>query len=416
VTTDRPVPWWESGAPLKRFVCDLLASEIARLRPGSTPPPLPWPAHTRLEADLGADSLERLALATALSEAVHLHRSGIDDSLLTKPTIGAWTATIAESLGRFSARLTFKTSGSTGMPKWCVHDLADLEAEIAAFAAVLSGRQRILALVPSHHIYGFLFTVLLPARCAAPVLDLRAHAPARLAGIAQDGDLIVGYPDFWRAYARSVPQSPAGVTGLSSTAPLPAELANALRAAGLARLVEVYGSSETAGIGWRDDPAQPYELLPFWRRGDRERELLRRFDGGERTVEAPDHLVWDDPRHVRPAGRGEGAVQVGGINVFPERVAALLTTHPHVARATVRLMRPDEGQRLKAFVVPQRADVDAATLVAELGPWLDARLTAPERPKSIVVGPELPAGELGKSADWTIPWTTTPLPDRSGLT
>jgi acyl-coenzyme A synthetase/AMP-(fatty) acid ligase len=106
---------------------------------------------------------------------------------------------------------------------------------------------------------------------------------------------------------------------------------------------------------------------------------------------------------MRPAGRTENAVQVGGVNVFPERVAAVLTEHPAVAQAAVRLMRPDEGRRLKAFVVPQEAGTDPDALVGRLWPWLEERLSAPERPKSIVVGGELPAGVFGKAADWPIP-------------
>ena len=51
---------------LRRFVGDLLAGEMARLRPGRTPPPPPWAMEARLADDLGADSLERLQLATAL--------------------------------------------------------------------------------------------------------------------------------------------------------------------------------------------------------------------------------------------------------------------------------------------------------------------------------------------------------------
>jgi long-chain acyl-CoA synthetase len=65
---------------------------------------------------------------------------------------------------------------------------------------------------------------------------------------------------------------------------------------------------------------------------------------------------------VRSAGRAEGAVQVGGVNVFPDVVGRVLTAHSGVAQAAVRLMRPEEGTRLKAFVVPQPQADRAASL------------------------------------------------------
>ncbi len=95
-------------------------------------------------------------------------------------------------------------------------------------------------------------------------------------------------------------------------------------------------------------------------------------------------------------------VQVGGINVSPQRVAAALAQRPGVAQATVRLMNPDEGTRLKAFIVPREATADTAALEAELWTWIDEHLAAAERPKSIVFGNVLPVGPLGKAADWPI--------------
>jgi acyl-coenzyme A synthetase/AMP-(fatty) acid ligase len=100
-------------------------------------------------------------------------------------------------------------------------------------------------------------------------------------------------------------------------------------------------------------------------------------------------------------GRRDDAVQVGGMNVFPARVAHVLMLHPHVREAAVRLMRPDEGQRLKAFVVAQPGtDVDA--LRAALPAWAAERLATPERPAAWTFGPRLPRQASGKCADWII--------------
>jgi acyl-coenzyme A synthetase/AMP-(fatty) acid ligase len=96
------------------------------------------------------------------------------------------------------------------------------------------------------------------------------------------------------------------------------------------------------------------------------------------------------------------AVQVGGINVFPGKVAEVLKEHPAVLDACVRLMRPDEGNRLKAFVVARAPDADLGALEQQLIGWTRDRLGAPERPLAFSFGAQLPAQANGKPADWII--------------
>ncbi len=400
--------WWRRGDALPRFVVDLINAESKRLRPAGKPPSIVASAPgTRLdEAGVGFDSLERLQLAAALSESLHLHESGLEDYLLARSSLGEWCEIAAESLRRFSATLTFRTSGSTGTPKPCPHPLAELEREVDALLALRSGGGRVLAAVPCHHIYGFLFTVLLPQRFGdVPVLDVRGYSPGSLAVLARRGDLVVGHPAFWAAVARAVPSGwPAGVTGVTSTAPCPPETAEAMHAAGLSRLLQIHGSSETAGLGWRDDPHTPYTLLPHW---ERDLDGLRRASrpgGGtaSATVMAPDTLEWLDRRRYRVGGRIDGAVQVGGVNVFPIRVGDVLRKHPGVAAAAVRLMRPSEGQRLKAFIVPHDPGADADMLRRALDALVAEELSTPEQPRAYSFGRTLPTDPMGKAADWQI--------------
>ncbi|MDB5952993.1 MAG: hypothetical protein JWR65_4848 [Massilia sp.] len=399
--------WWEHDATLLRFVCDLVDGELSMLRRGRVDPRLPWPGALHIGRDLGADSLELLALATAFSDMLHVHRSGIEDYLLARLEIADWAAIARQSLRQFSAELTFRTSGSAGSPKRCTHRLPMLWQEVAVLAALLPGRRRILSAVPSHHIYGFLFTVLLPQ---APemggldVLDLRGSSPARLAQELGPGDLVVAHPEFWRAALQPQAHFPPGVIGVTSSAPCPDELAQALQAAGLDKLVQVYGSSETGGVGWRDAAASPYQAFPYWRRVADDAAVLERTLPGGACARYPiqDQLEWIDADTFRPAGRIDQAVQVGGINVFPAQVAAALREHPGVLDASVRLMRADEGNRLKAFVVPRAAHLDHDGLRAQLALWSRDRFDSPQRPMAFSFGSQLPRQANGKLADWII--------------
>ena len=84
--------WHAKPRTLARVVADLIAQETAQLRPGGLPlPAQPWPAEMPLhEQGLGLDSLERLSLASALNEALHLHESGLEDLLLVHQRFGEW--------------------------------------------------------------------------------------------------------------------------------------------------------------------------------------------------------------------------------------------------------------------------------------------------------------------------------------
>lgn len=388
-------------------MADLLHGELTRQRRVGELPPRPWQEDLALESDLGVDSLERMTLAAALAESLQLHESGIEDYLLASGTLRGWVDVAEAGLSRFSARLVFRTSGSSGLPKACVHPLALLLQETSHLAHMFEGHQRLLIAVPAHHVYGFLFTVLLPRALGLrpeAVIALGRSSPAWLASAARAGDLVIGHPEFWQTVARTVPRLPAGVTGVTSTAPCPDPVSDALESAGIARLVHVYGASETGGIGWRTAPRTAYRLFPYWTFSPaNESEVVRTLpDGTRQAYVCQDRIGRLSETDFDVGARHDGGVQVAGVNVFPSLVAAVLRQHPLVADVAVRLMRPEEGSRLKAFVVPKQPHADSSAFMADLRGWIDSRLTAPERPKAIRTGTRLPATAAGKLSDWSI--------------
>jgi acyl-coenzyme A synthetase/AMP-(fatty) acid ligase len=94
------------------------------------------------------------------------------------------------------------------------------------------------------------------------------------------------------------------------------------------------------------------------------------------------------------------ADQVEVCRRYPFRIADLLQSHPEVKAASVRLMTPTEGQRLKAFIVPQDPATDPEPLRRRLIDWLTERVSAVEVPKAITFGNALPMTGMGKVQDW----------------
>jgi long-chain acyl-CoA synthetase len=352
---------------------------------------------------LGCDSLDLLQISAAVNEMFHLHEVGLETELLRLASFGEWLSIIEDAWQHGVQHLTVTTSGSTGIPKGCTHVFSTLALEIDFLAGLFSGRSRIVAFTPAHHLYGLLFTAMLPDRLACPVQDF-LHAANSSTSLGQTtlqaGDLVVSFPQGWEWLNQSIRVIPTNVEGVVSTAPCPPELIESLVSSKLSGFTEVYGSSETAGIGIRTWPETTYSLMPQWSRkrsGDPAPEKLQHSSGFE--IKLMDDLEFFADGTFLVQGRKDSSVQVGGVNVFPVLIAQRLTTYPGVAEASVRLMRPEEGKRLKCFVVPQ-AGCTTDILVTLLREWIESWPIAADRPKTIKVGSALPRSTSGKNSDW----------------
>lgn len=349
---------------------------------------------------LGCDSLERLWLASAVNEMFHLHQAGGEGDLLTDATFGDWVERVEAAWRSDVASITFTSSGTSGRPKRCLHTADALRTEIAFLGELFRDRRRVVSLVPAHHAYGFLFAALLPDALGVDHVDATKFGAAEIVRRLAPGDLIVTFPDRWRWLERSLPTWPEDVEGVVSTAPCPPDLIAALCERGLSAMTEVYGSSETAGVAVRRWPEAAYLLMPHWHFVEPLKEDTPEIvDRSGRRLGLPDRIRLRDGPYFHLAGRQDGAVQVGGTNVYPDWVAARLRERPAVQDAAVRLMRSEEGSRLKAFVVPE-VGTDLTALRTELYAWIDAVLPAAERPIALTFGARLPVGLMGKSADW----------------
>ena len=292
----------------------------------------------------------------------------------------------------FPALVVF-TSGSTGAAQAIPKKLSQMANEVETLDLLFgpaAGDAAILATVSHQHIYGLLFKILWPlssgrAIHAVSIVFPEALAPALAAGpcvlIASPAHL-KRLPDHldWSGAARML----RGV--FSSGGPLAPETAFAMGALLGKVPVEVYGSSETGGVAWRQRKAGADDSwLPFptvqWRLGEDNGLEVRSphlpddawLALADRAEGAPGGALGGEQRFVL-RGRSDRIVKIEEKRVSLTAMEAALTGTGLVAEARVILCDPVAGerQRVAAFVVPT---IGGRTLLATGGKTaLNARL------------------------------------------
>ncbi|MFU8790276.1 MAG: AMP-binding protein [Methylobacter sp.] len=160
-------------------------------------------------------------------------------------------------LNPLDKQLVIFTSGSTGQAKPIVKCLNQFQLEIATLEqqwGAQLGQAAAVATVSHQHIYGLLFRVLWPLSAGRCFHSQAYINPETLVKALQHGAA------YWIAspahLKRLDPQSPwdaiAKLNGIfSSGGALPETAAQQLLCEGGQAVIEVYGSSETGGIAWR---------------------------------------------------------------------------------------------------------------------------------------------------------------------
>ncbi|MBP5617044.1 MAG: AMP-binding protein [Elusimicrobiaceae bacterium] len=290
------------------------------------------------------------------------------------------------------------TSGSTGNPKQILYTQEMLEIEGKSVGRHFKNAKRLITLTPRQHLYGISFAVLFPFVYKTPTCALAALPVQPWESILQSGDVLAGFPLFWEYFLQAGNRFPPGVTAVTSTAPCPQGLFVRLQQAGAEHVVELYGATDTGGIGVREDESEPFQINDFWEVDATHQPVLIHRKGIEGWVPFPDQVKFVAPRGIFPLKRMDRVVQVAGVNVSLDRVEKILQQHPAVKTCKIRLMRPEEGKRLKAFVVLNAQYTEQ--ILPQLRSYLTGQLSSHEMPRAFTFGAALPTNSMGKDSDW----------------
>jgi O-succinylbenzoic acid--CoA ligase len=302
--------------------------------------------------------------------------------------------------------LVVVTSGSTGGGRGVLLSAAAVRASATATLDRLGGPGSWLLALPTSAIGGLQVLVRSALADREPAVLSRGEsltaAVARLP--AGDRRYTALVPTQLRRYLADEPAALAAFDGvLVGGAATDRALLDEARAAGV-QVRTTYGMSETAGgcvydgaplEGVRVRVAEGVELAgPMLAHG------YRRDPAGTAEVFASGWFRTRDAGSLSRDGmltvhgRLDDVVISGGVNVSPQAVEAALREHPSVADAVVTgLPDPEWGQRVVAAVVPAPGAVPG---LAELRPWVTARLGAAAAPRELTLVDVVPTLHTGK--------------------
>ena len=312
-----------------------------------------------------------------------------------------------------AVQLVLHTSGSTGAPSAVPKRLDQLFSEVAAleeaFGAQL-GPAEVLATVSHQHVYGLLFRVLWPLASGRLIHARRIEHLESLgdALAAAERGLLVASP----AHLKRLPplQADARLCAVfSSGGPLPdAAVPQAQARLGHAP-VEVFGSSETGGIAWRQrgDGATRWRALPGvqWRLSDEQLEVRSAHleqaqwfltadraaptaDGGFELLGRADRILKIEEKRVSLAAVEQALLQTGVL----EELRVLALPADGLAREQLAVVaRPTDAGWLQIEAQGKKAFVES------LRTTLRASLDAPSLPRRWRFVSALPSNAQGKT-------------------
>lgn len=266
--------------------------------------------------------------------------------------------------------LVVHTSGSTGLAQACPKRMSQLATEVATLEALFGtalGTCEIVATVTHQHIYGLLFKLLWPLSAGRPIhAHSQSFPEALLALLVQRPCALIASP----AHLKRLPSHldwPAAAQKLctifSSGGPLSLQAAQHTGALLGQAAYEVYGSSETGGIAWRqrdlqlDNAETAWQALPgvSWRVDPLENllEVHSPHLAQDAWLRLADRAQTCDEQHFFLLGRSDRIVKIEEKRVSLDAIEALLLVSSLVleVRLMVDQIEGSQRQGLIAFVV-----------------------------------------------------------------
>ena len=316
-----------------------------------------------------------------------------------------------------ACHLDIFTSGSTGRPKRVAKTLSLLEREAAAVEQLFGGRlvpsSHVHATVSHQHLYGLTFGLIWPLYAGRPFHGETHEIWETVLATKLGGAVLITSPAHLTRLSgfSPLPEARRPALILSAGSPLPAFAAQEAAQILGTSPTEIFGSTETGAVAWRNWTAPVPAPTPAWRPlpgvdvqrlADGRMSVASPFiAGNSRRYTGADLIIVQEDGSFEALGRTDDIVKVEGKRVSLMEIEAQLRQSPLVTDAAVTILTGDQP-RLGALIVP--SDEGALELRA-LGTFrfgqllrrqLTARLESTALPKSWRFVSAIPSVDLGK--------------------
>ncbi len=310
-----------------------------------------------------------------------------------------------KALGWKAPWLYLFTGGSTGSPQIWSKTPCNLLAE-AAYLTDTFGITRsdtILATVPTNHIYGLLYSVILPLVSGASVNATTPSFPNEIIDDldAANATVLVSIPAHYRALKETPMPHQHVRIAFSSAGALPEQDATDFFSTTGIAITEIYGSTETGGIARRTRARGEAALYPFdcadvrienqhlmVRSPFLSTELPKGEDG---FFETADRAQWADPLSFALLGRSDGIIKVGGKRVDLAVIKEVLMAVAGVSDIYVYAQPVQSGRENEILVL-----VEGTATIEQLSDTAKQLLPPYARPRSIKITHQIPMTSTGK--------------------
>lgn len=197
----------------------------------------------------------------------------IPDAIKNAPQVSEEEIRTAPQIVADETQIHMFTSGSTGKPKDVIQRMTEFN-EDNAFVFSKWGeeftKRKLVATVSQHHIYGFLFTIALPFAAGVPFRRKRIEFPSEFEKLTDNKYMIIAVPAFLKRTNDSQDKLPLDDCFIfTSGGVLLPEVAKRTNEVFGFWPVEVYGSTETSGIAWRQSKDglewTPFDNAQIWK-------------------------------------------------------------------------------------------------------------------------------------------------------
>lgn len=297
------------------------------------------------------------------------------------------------------------TGGSTHSPRIWSKTIRNLFAESIYHAKKLNVTpdDKIVATVPPNHIYGLLFSVLMPFVASAAVIDEELSYPHEIQNAINQNqpEILVSIPLHYKMLAAATCTTGDLRYALSSAARLDAADSRLFHEKTGLGITEIFGSTETGGIATRLCQENQPDFNPFdcidWKAEDHLLAIRSDFISPELSVDPDGFFVTNDkvvitaPNAFRVTGRADRIIKVGGNRVDLDEIRSIITAMPEVKDAAV-ICTPNKSGRENEI----HALVATGMSASDIRHYLQQRIPGYAVPRRIRIVDKIPVSSAGK--------------------